>query len=66
MGNAERCQRYPQRRKAGVPTVKVTGGLNRFDAALRVTLPPVRPEPPPWFRGKRTLEIRLGRVTTYA
>jgi hypothetical protein len=37
----------------------------RFQEAIRVTLPPVRPEAPRWFRGKQPLEVKLGRTTHY-
>jgi len=38
----------------------------RFQEALRATLPAVKPEPPRWFRGKKPLEIRLGKMAHYA
>jgi len=66
MSDSERCRRYRQRRKAGVPTGEVKDGFDRFQEALQATLPPVRPAPPAWFRGKTPLEIVLGRKTYYA
>ena len=50
----------------GAPTMKAADRELRFQEALRATLPAVRPESPRWFRGKKPLEIRLGKATHYA
>jgi hypothetical protein len=69
MNAGERNRRYRERRKAtGAPTIKAADRELRFSETLRATLPPVKPEPPAWWKRQRKapLEIRLRRVTHYA
>jgi hypothetical protein len=56
-----------QRSRLGLPKLEKQGpAFVRFEQVMRETLPYVRPEAPRWFRGKRPLEITLGRKSHYA
>jgi hypothetical protein len=51
--NAEKQRRYRSRKLAGAPTMKAADRELRFQDALRSTLPPVKPEPPDWWKRQR-------------
>jgi hypothetical protein len=66
MSSAEKQRRYRSRKLAGAPTKMTANRELRFGEALRSTLPPVKPEPPRWFKGKAPLEIVKGKKSYFA